>query len=149
MQGSRFRFKCTSRRILLACRIAPAEDPDPDDGQLWKRLMRAVEAAKDPDVEIEVLGRYLTAKGGDAALRNRLIRLLNDQGRTAETIPHLRAIAEGDPTNLKHWNRLLRVLTAVFLHEFSHTRLTPALAPVFQAAGRLRKMEDDFSDDRL
>ena len=40
-------------------------------------------------------------------------------------------------------------LTAVFLHEFSHTRQTPALAPVFQAAGRLHKMEDDFSDDSL
>ena len=40
-------------------------------------------------------------------------------------------------------------LTAVFLHEFSHTRQTPALAPVFQAAERIRKMDDDFSDDSL
>ena len=40
-------------------------------------------------------------------------------------------------------------LTGVFLHEFSHTRQTPALAPVFQAAERLHKMEDDFSDDSL
>ena len=40
-------------------------------------------------------------------------------------------------------------LTAVFLHEFSHTRQTPALAPVFQAAERIRKMDDDFSDDTL
>ena len=40
-------------------------------------------------------------------------------------------------------------LTAVFLHEFSHTRQTPALASVFQSAARLHKMEDDFSDDSL
>ena len=40
-------------------------------------------------------------------------------------------------------------LTGVFLHEFSHTRQTPALAPVFQAAERLHKMEADFSDDSL
>lgn len=40
-------------------------------------------------------------------------------------------------------------LTGVFLHEFSHTRQTPALASVFEAAERLHKMEDDFSDDSL
>ena len=39
-------------------------------------------------------------------------------------------------------------LTAVFLHEFSHTRQVPALAPVFEAAARLRR-NDDLNDDSL
>lgn len=40
-------------------------------------------------------------------------------------------------------------LTGVFLHEFSHTRQTPALAPVFAAAAAVRAMPEDFSDDSL
>src|SRR5215218_7770739 len=40
-------------------------------------------------------------------------------------------------------------LTGVFLHEFSHTRQTPALKLLFDAAERLRPMPEDFSDDSL
>jgi hypothetical protein len=39
-------------------------------------------------------------------------------------------------------------LTGVFLHEFSHTRQTPALASVFEAAARLHR-NDNLSDDSL
>ena len=42
-----------------------------------------------------------------------------------------------------------RGLTAVFLHEFSHTRQIEPLKPVFEAAEAIRKMPDDFSDDSL
>lgn len=40
-------------------------------------------------------------------------------------------------------------LTAVFLHEFSHTRQLDPLKPAFAAAEAARKMPDDFSDDSL
>ena len=40
-------------------------------------------------------------------------------------------------------------LTGVFLHEFSHTRQTPVLKPLFDVAERLRPMPEDFSDDSL
>lgn len=40
-------------------------------------------------------------------------------------------------------------LTAVFLHEFSHTRQIEPLKPVFHSAEAIRKMPDDFSDDSL
>jgi len=43
----------------------------------------------------------------------------------------------------------LRGLTAVFLHEFSHTRQIEPLKPVFTAAEAVRKMPDDFNDDSL
>lgn len=42
-----------------------------------------------------------------------------------------------------------RGLTAVFLHEFSHTRQIEPLKPVFQAAEAVRRMPEDFSDDSL
>jgi len=44
-----------------------------------------------------------------------------------------------------NWNGL----TAVFLHEFSHTRQVQPLKPVFAAAEAVRKMPGDFSDDSL
>lgn len=40
-------------------------------------------------------------------------------------------------------------LTAVFLHEFSHTRQIEPLKPVFAEAEAVRKMPDDFTDDSL
>lgn len=43
----------------------------------------------------------------------------------------------------------LNGLTAVFLHEFSHTRQIDPLKPVFTAAEAVRKMPEDFSDDSL
>lgn len=42
-----------------------------------------------------------------------------------------------------------RGLTAVFLHEFSHTRQIEPLKPAFTAAEAVRKMPDDFNDDSL
>ncbi|HET7708872.1 MAG TPA: hypothetical protein VFK50_04975 [Sphingomicrobium sp.] len=42
-----------------------------------------------------------------------------------------------------------RGLTAVFLHEFSHTRQVEPLKSVFAAAEAVRKMPDDFNDDSL
>lgn len=43
----------------------------------------------------------------------------------------------------------LKGLTAVFLHEFSHTRQIVPLKPIFEAAEAVRKMPDEFSDDSL
>ena len=43
----------------------------------------------------------------------------------------------------------LKGLTAVWLHEFSHTRQIDPLKSVFAAAEAVRKMPDDFSDDSL
>ena len=43
----------------------------------------------------------------------------------------------------------LEGLTAVFLHEFSHTRQIDPLKSVFTAAEAVRKMPEDFSDDSL
>ena len=40
-------------------------------------------------------------------------------------------------------------LIGVFLHEFSHTRQTLALQPVFRAAAAVRPMPEKFSDDSL
>jgi hypothetical protein len=40
-------------------------------------------------------------------------------------------------------------LTAVLLHEFSHTRQINPLKPAFDAAAKIYKMPDDFSDDSL
>jgi len=40
-------------------------------------------------------------------------------------------------------------LTAVFLHEFSHTRQIEPLKSVFAAANAARKMDDDTNDDSL
>lgn len=40
-------------------------------------------------------------------------------------------------------------ITAVFLHEFSHTRHMQALKPLFEAAAKQFKPPDDFDDDSL
>lgn len=40
-------------------------------------------------------------------------------------------------------------LTAVLLHEFSHTRQLNTLKPAFDAAAEIYEMPDDFSDDSL
>jgi hypothetical protein len=40
-------------------------------------------------------------------------------------------------------------LTGVFLHEFSHTRQMDVLRPRFDAAAKIWKLPDDFSDDSI
>lgn len=40
-------------------------------------------------------------------------------------------------------------LTGVFLHEFSHTRQMGVLQPRFEAASKIYKLPDDFSDDSI
>ena len=83
----------------------------PGDARTWNLLTRAV--AGDVEGEIAVLGRRVELGQGPPATRTRLVRLLMENDRKPDAIPHLWALAEASPEDLATWTRLSRVLADV------------------------------------
>ena len=100
------------RKAELIVQLRALAESEPGDPRHWNRLSRAMSDAGDTDGEVDALEKRLQLGGEDVATRGRLVRLLNQLGRPADTIPHLRAMAEAEPEEASHWNRLTRALAA-------------------------------------
>jgi hypothetical protein len=135
--------------------------------EAWRYMDARLKLAPDPRPTVVVFDtkcRFESAAGGkpwQAEAHSGRIRLPDGEelpvqvtsfagqnGKTAERffVMALPSIwdAAGIPISGDHLG-----LTGVFLHEFSHTRHTRALKPVFEAAEALRPMTEDFNDDSL
>ncbi len=72
-------------------------EADPDDPENWRLLMKAAARTGDTDGLVAVLERIFAISGPDPTLLTKLVRQLTVQGRTAELVPHLLALADPAP----------------------------------------------------
>ncbi len=80
------------------------------DPETWSKLCGLCDLIGDAETEIVALRRRLDVLGPHPPTSDRLIALLAEQGRHAEAVDHLRALAEADAQNPAIWRRLVAML---------------------------------------
>ncbi len=99
-------LSATGRDKEAIAHLRELAEAKPGDVARWRRLTQSLANRGDIEGEVDVWERFLELGVGDGlSARSRLVALLGQVGRGAESVDHWRAIARADPGRRGTWRK--------------------------------------------